>query len=200
MRCVPVYVAFNQLNVQVGRSYWGNLRAKFWQMERHFEGVTDVAYSIKMMVKHRVFSWRAITMVYSTIEAFSVAITVPWFLYMQFQQILQFVLPQYAEEMSLISQILANVAVLNIFTVLAYEGFKRHSNTVLYQQKNESRWRIVEVLVVWLPNIVIMILPSLIIGAFRVMCKGKKYVVAVKNTNARSGESMGVIVQPDDTI
>lgn len=75
-------------------------------------------------------------MFYSTLEAFSIAFTVPWLLYMQYQQITSLLWPDSAIEMSLVSQFLANVAILNIITVFVYEGFKRHSNTVLYQQKN----------------------------------------------------------------
>jgi hypothetical protein len=118
--CVAIYVAFNQLNVQTGTSYWKNLKAKFWQLERHFEGVTDVAYCIKMMFKHRVFTIKAVIMVYSTLEAFSIAISMPWLLYIQFQQIKLILWPEHAEEMSLMTQFLANIAILNIITVFVY--------------------------------------------------------------------------------
>jgi hypothetical protein len=46
-----------------------------------------------------------------------------------------------------------------------------------------------------------MILPTLIIGAFRVMCKkGKKYVVAVKNQNPTQIDTSNAIVIPTDTL
>lgn len=53
---------------------------------------------------------------------------------------------------------------------------------------------------VWLPNIVIMLLPSLIIGAFSVMFKGKKYVSAMKNTSLVQKGSPELIVKPNDVV
>lgn len=47
---VPIYVPFNQLSLEVKGGCFTNFKAKFWQSERHTQGVHDVAYNIKMLL------------------------------------------------------------------------------------------------------------------------------------------------------
>lgn len=51
VRGIPIYVPFNQLNLSTGGTVWQDLKARFWQAERHARGVADVAYMINMMTK-----------------------------------------------------------------------------------------------------------------------------------------------------
>jgi len=50
IKCKPIYVPFNQLNICTGNGYWEDCKARFWQAERHAKGVADVAYSFKMFL------------------------------------------------------------------------------------------------------------------------------------------------------
>lgn len=50
MKAVPIYVPFNQVNISTGNGYWEDMKARFWQAERHAQGVADVAYNMKMLL------------------------------------------------------------------------------------------------------------------------------------------------------
>ena len=49
IKTVPIYIPFNQVNISTGRGYWEDMKARFWQAERHARGVADVAYNFKMI-------------------------------------------------------------------------------------------------------------------------------------------------------
>ena len=36
---VPIYTPFNQLSVETGKGYLQDIKAKFWQIERHGKGI-----------------------------------------------------------------------------------------------------------------------------------------------------------------
>jgi hypothetical protein len=83
---VPIYAPFNLVNVQAG-SYWADIEARFWQAERHAQGVSDVAYNFKQMIKTKLFcNLRALTLVYYIFECFAIVATVPWVSYSFFYQ------------------------------------------------------------------------------------------------------------------
>lgn len=86
IKSVPIYTAFNQVNVSTGISYWADIEARFWQAERHAQGVSDVAYSINQMIKTKLCGIRAWTLVYYIFECFAVAATIPWAAYSIFYQ------------------------------------------------------------------------------------------------------------------
>ena len=46
----PIYVPFNQVNISTGNGYCADIKARFWQAERHAKGVADVAYCMKMFL------------------------------------------------------------------------------------------------------------------------------------------------------
>lgn len=82
MIMVPIYVPFNLVNVQVGTSYWADIEARFWQAERHAQGVSDVAYNFKQLIQTKLFcNLRAITLVYYIFECFAITATIPWVSY-----------------------------------------------------------------------------------------------------------------------
>ena len=61
---VPIYVPFNQVNVQTGNGYWSDVEARFWQAERHAQGCADVAYNFNMLLKTKFFSFKSLLIVY----------------------------------------------------------------------------------------------------------------------------------------
>lgn len=36
---VPIFIPFNQLNIQTGKGYLEDIKAKYWQIERHARAV-----------------------------------------------------------------------------------------------------------------------------------------------------------------
>ena len=64
MMNVPIYVPFNQVNVQTGKGYLADVEARFWQAERHAQGCADVAYNINMLLRTKFCSLKSFLMVY----------------------------------------------------------------------------------------------------------------------------------------
>lgn len=59
----PIYVPFNQVNISTGNGYWEDIKARFWQAERHAKGVADFAWCIKMLL-NRPFKIKNLFLVY----------------------------------------------------------------------------------------------------------------------------------------
>jgi hypothetical protein len=53
IKTFPIYAAFNQVNIATGKGYVQDMLARFWQAERHAQGVADVAYNFKMLFKQK---------------------------------------------------------------------------------------------------------------------------------------------------
>ena len=75
---VPIYVPFNQVNVQTGEGYIQDVEARFWQAERHAQGCADVAYNLQMIQKTKLVTLKSLTMVYYILECFCLPALVPW--------------------------------------------------------------------------------------------------------------------------
>ena len=50
---VPIYTPFNQLSMHTGKGYLEDIKAKFWQIERHGKGINEISYALQMLLKHR---------------------------------------------------------------------------------------------------------------------------------------------------
>ena len=74
---VPIYVPFNQVNISTGRGYWEDMKARFWQAERHARGVADVAYNMKMIFNNP-FRIKHLLVFYLVLETFLITATLPW--------------------------------------------------------------------------------------------------------------------------
>ena len=48
-RSIAIFTPFNQVNLATGKGYWKDIKAKFWQAERHGTGIIDAAYGLNMM-------------------------------------------------------------------------------------------------------------------------------------------------------
>ncbi len=64
MQAIPIYVPFNQVNIKTDDGYWADAKARFWQGERHAEGVADFAYNLKMFFNNP-FRLKNIPLVYN---------------------------------------------------------------------------------------------------------------------------------------
>lgn len=45
---VPIFIPFNQLNIQTGNGYVADIKAKFMQLERHARGLIEIGYCFLM--------------------------------------------------------------------------------------------------------------------------------------------------------
>lgn len=70
---------FNQVNIQTGNGYCADVKARFWQAERHAKGVADVAYCFKMFFNED-FKWKNLCVWWFVFETFAVPATFPWLL------------------------------------------------------------------------------------------------------------------------
>jgi hypothetical protein len=49
---VPIFVAVNMISLQTGEGYFKDLKARFWQAERHMRSMLDAAYNFNMLFKN----------------------------------------------------------------------------------------------------------------------------------------------------
>ena len=73
----PIYIPFNQVNISTGNGYWEDWKARFWQGERHAQGVADVGYNFKMFFNHT-FHWRNVMMVLLVFDTCAMPAVIPW--------------------------------------------------------------------------------------------------------------------------
>jgi hypothetical protein len=183
---VPIFAAFNQLSIQTGKGYWEDLKARFWQAERHARGVSDVPYNINMLVK-RPFKWRTFVAAFHVIENYTLPALVPWALTaMTYEYNILFTYSNHSPQ--LISSKYFN-PLYTWNTVCIYLSYffywlqKRRATTVLYELENESIFRVIEYPILFFFNMFAISIPTYIISAFGALVEGREYVVAEKVVN-----------------
>jgi hypothetical protein len=72
------------------------------------------------------------------------------------------------------------LTVLSVVTYLLFEKFKRTSNTLIYNRKNESFLRIIEYFIFFSVNMFSISVPTFVIAAFGSLFSDREYVVAEK--------------------
>ena len=77
VQTVPIYVPFNQLSLQTGGGVWSQFKARFWQNQRHGEGLTTIAYSLKMLFDSPL-RFRSIYLIFSLFQSHLVSPILPW--------------------------------------------------------------------------------------------------------------------------
>ena len=77
IEAIPIFAPFNQLGIQTGKGYWADIKARFWQAERHARGVSDVPYNINMLIK-RPMRWRTLVAAFHVIESYMLPALIPW--------------------------------------------------------------------------------------------------------------------------
>lgn len=134
MHTAAVFVPFNQFSLSTGEGYCKDIKARFWQAERHTRGVSDVAYCLNMLFKTR-FKLRNLALTFLVAEVFLIAAVVPWALFSL--GIMYKVVPGdkfHFFPMWTIDVILNLTGGLTIFSYIFYEWFRRASNTSIYKK------------------------------------------------------------------
>lgn len=132
---VPIYAPFNQVNIATGNGYIEDVKARFWQAERHAQGCADVAYEFKMLFNSK-FRLMNIAIWYQILETFALPAIVPWiFLSLMLQTNILY--RGVDEPPELLDPVFISI-LFNILSVgstigyLFYEIIKRRSNKILY--------------------------------------------------------------------
>ena len=77
IKCRPVYIPFNQVNLSTGNGYCADIKARFWQAERHARGVNDLAYCFRMFFRDRV-RVKGVVLFWFVFETFALIAVFPW--------------------------------------------------------------------------------------------------------------------------
>jgi len=179
----PIYASFNQVNIQTGNGYLADIEARFWQAERHARGVADVAYSFNMLVREP-FNFKAFVLSYQVVEAFMLPGIIPWaVLAMTYESKILWHYTRPTPELiseTYVSHLFTFATFCLYSSYFMYFFVKRRANTVLYNLENESILRIIEYPLMFLPNMIFISVPALLIAAFGALFEGREYVVADK--------------------
>lgn len=199
IRTVDMHIHFNQVNVQTGMGYIEDVKARFWQAERHARGCADAAYCLKMMFTKQ-FNWRTWMLSYTILETFLIPALLPW-----------------AAAGNLISKIISTYFTHNtdfyiensyfdflfnfstlcmFFTVIVFQFITRRSTKLLYGLEPTHYLRILECPAAFVPGIFSFTVPSMVVAAFKVMLNKNEYNTAEKNITY-SAKAIG---GPQDSI
>ena len=167
--------------METGNGAWADIKARFWQGERHARGVSDVPYNINMLVK-RPFRWRTFVVFYHVFECFVMPALIPWALAaMSYQDHLLYRYNRPNPEMintQLLSPIFTYNTICMYVSYFCYWLIKRRANTVLYDIENESILRIIEYPLMFPINTALITIPCYIIASFGALFEGREYIVA----------------------
>ena len=129
---VPIYVPFNQLSLQTNKGHIADIKARFWQAERHTQGVADVAYNMKQLFKNP-FHFKNLVLVYFVFETFVLSATIPWCM---LSLIFRYILMSeegFSGDGWVFSWLFVNIVVnlanlINCLAYVTYERYKRIAN------------------------------------------------------------------------
>jgi hypothetical protein len=186
--CVPIPAPFNQANLETGKGYWENCKAKFWQVERHMRGVIDVAYNFKMLF-NQPFKLKNLVVWFFHLDTFLVFATVPWMLIgMNYQQYIVFQYERPSPELlnqSSLNYLLFIISFAGTLSYLLFELFKRRANKAIYKKENESIFRVLEYMILFPIFFLLMTIPGLILASFGSLHGDQGYVVADKRSTRK---------------
>lgn len=177
-----ILAPFNQVNIETGNGACANIKARFWQGERHSQGCADVAYSFKQLTMNPTL-WKGYVMMYFVLETFIVPAVMPWIVLSGIYQayILVFFMELEPAHFSWgINDMIFVMAILTYISYFLYEYYKRSANKHIYKQENESLWRMLEHIIFNYVTMFLYTIPNFTIAAFRVLQKDRIYVVADK--------------------
>lgn len=165
-------------------SYWADIEARFWQAERHAQGVADVAYTINQMIKTKVCGLRAWTLTYYIFECFAITATIPWAAYsIIYQNHLLYKLVKPSPELfnsEVLTTIMNGVSIVTFLCWILFEIFKRNCNRILYQRQNESLLRILEYPIIVMIDLIFIAVPVFVLASFGSLFKQREYHTAEK--------------------
>lgn len=165
----PIHVPFNQVNISTGNGYWEDMKARFWQAQRHAKGVADVAYNTKMIISQP-FKFKNLLVYMFVFEAFALGATIPWMmLSLNYQKYILFNFSKPSPQLfsqNTVGYIFTLTSVFGTLSYLIYEIIKRRANRIIYKQENESIFRILEQPIIFAPLFFTFSVPTFIIAAF----------------------------------
>lgn len=133
----PIYVPFNQVNISTGNGYCADVKARFWQAERHAKGVADVAYNFKMILTQP-FTYKNLLVFWFVFETFAVTAVFPWMIIsMNYQNDILYRFDKPSPELYSQTSISYLFSMMSLFGTLAYFLFeitKRRANRIIYKQ------------------------------------------------------------------
>ena len=135
IRTVPIYAPFNQVNIATGKGYVQDVLARFWQAERHAQGVADVAYNFKMILNQK-FKPMNFVLFYQIFETFSLPALLPWVLVSMIVQS-KIVGDDRVNELYpplLMSIVFNGMSIGSTIGYFLHEVLKRRSNTYIYKR------------------------------------------------------------------
>jgi hypothetical protein len=133
-----IVAPFNQSNIETGKGYLANIKARFWQGERHAQGCADIAYSLNQLIKNPTL-WKGYAMFYIVLESFIIPAILPWIYISQFYQ--KLVLCHFMELEPQhftwgLNHFMFAFMALSYVSYFFYEYFKRSNNFHLYKNQN----------------------------------------------------------------
>lgn len=170
---VAIYTPFNQLNIQTGNGYFEDVKAKFWQLERHGRALIDMGYCLLMFKKS--FSLKSLLLIFVVFENFLMPIIIP---YAVFSIVIQDRLLEWEAPEGILAPInfftLFNIT--NFFgtvMVLLYEYQKRKSSKILYGIESPSIFRIIEAPIFVAINAVVIMTIAYVVSSFSSLKKNR---------------------------
>ena len=125
---------FNQLSLTGGEGYCQDMKARFWQAERHTRGVTDAAYCLNMLFKTS-FACKNFILTVLVLEVYLLAAVIPWsMLALGIHYKLVNDEENHYYSMLMIDILLNLTPVFTLGSYIPYEIFKRKANKKLFKQ------------------------------------------------------------------
>ena len=174
-KAIPIWTPFNQTNLSTGKGYCSDMKAKFWQVERHGTGVLEVAYGFNMLERYG-WNFKGFMAALITFDTFLPAVTLPWaMISLAFEGVILVRYEKVSPEVIPFSTVLIfinYVTAATFFIYLFYFLIKRRASRVLYN-RSESWWRIIEVMIFLGINTFFVNIPCLVIATFSVLFSNK---------------------------
>ena len=189
LRTHPIFTPFNQLNVETDKGYLEGIMARFWQAERHARGCADFAYMLNFIFRkdRPPMTFRTMNMIAGLMEVFVLPSVLPWcavgFWVLQIAESLGF----HETTPSVPDAWLVNL--MNVGTSMCgyawiiYFFYSRWASRLFYNI-NVPIWRIVEMPILLIFNMIFISTPTFVIAAFKIWMRMNVYDVAEKKAKS----------------
>lgn len=167
---MPIYLPFNQFSLSTGEGYIADIKARFWQAERHTLGVTDVAYCWHMLFKTR-FMFRNLILTFLVTEVFAMAAVIPWALLalgIQYKLVTNPAIHYF--DMWVIDLLLNATPIFTVSSYVFYEWWKRVANKEVWKRENDKWWRVLEYPILFMVALFGFSVPAFLMASFAVLC------------------------------
>lgn len=207
VRTIPIYVPINLTNVQTS-GYFSNVSARFVQAKRHYNGVADVAYTLKNAISSSSISlYERLKVCFIILEAHMVPATSGWLMFAAVP-IMQFLMFPPFHIMALVSpdtnpilttvfyghlwkaiQLITLCLPLPLFgTLTIYEGLHRVIDREFLHKTQSRSWsNLIDYLNLPVAAWLFMTLPSTLACMKRLLDRQEKYITSEKLFRNNSG-------------